>query len=110
MSIIYDKKGKIGYINKKGKIVIKPQYTDASVFQEGQAYVKVKNKYGFINKKGKTVIQPVYDSVSMFCNGLAYAEKNGKAFYIDKTGEKGNCITVIEDGVEIVKHHYVRYY
>ena len=88
MSIIYDKKGKIGYINKKGKIVIKPQYTDASVFQEGLAYVKVKNKYGFINKKGKTVIQPVYDSVSMFCNGLAYAEKNGKAFYIDKTGKK----------------------
>ena len=52
MSIVYDKKGKIGYINNKGKIVIQPKYTDASIFQEGLAYVKVKNKYGFINKKG----------------------------------------------------------
>ena len=88
MSIVYDKKGKIGYINNKGKIVIQPKYTDASIFQEGLAYVKVKNKYGFINKKGKTVVKPVYDRVSMFCNGLAYVEKNGKAFYIDKTGKK----------------------
>ena len=69
-------------------MVIQPKYTDASIFQEGLAYVKVKNKYGFINKKGKTVVKPIYDRVSMFYNGLAYVEKNGRAFYIDKTGKK----------------------
>ncbi len=43
--LVYNQKGKVGYINKKGKVVIPTKYDDGSVFQEGMAYVKIKNKY-----------------------------------------------------------------
>lgn len=54
------KNGKWGYINKKGKAVIKPQYDvkDPFVnFSEGLALVKKDGKWMFIDKKGKVVLK-----------------------------------------------------
>ena len=48
--------GKYGYIDKTGKIVIKPQFEWPSDFSEGFAYIKKNGKYGFINKSGKILI------------------------------------------------------
>ena len=85
--LVYNQKGKVGYINKKGKVVIPTKYDDGSVFQEGMAYVKIKNKYGYINASGKVVVKATYDRADVFQNGLAYVEKNGKAYYINKKGK-----------------------
>ena len=52
-----------GFINKTGKIVIKPQFEEAESFSEGLAPVMIDKKYGYINKTGKTVIEPQYDDV-----------------------------------------------
>ena len=46
-----------GYINKKGKLVIKPKFSDAKKFSNGLAAVKIKNRWGYINKKGKWIIR-----------------------------------------------------
>ena len=43
-----EKDGKIGYINKEGKIVIEPQFDYADGFSEGMARVKKIGKWGFI--------------------------------------------------------------
>ena len=40
--------GKSGFVNKKGKIVIKPRFDSARGFSEGLARVKVNGKIGFI--------------------------------------------------------------
>lgn len=44
-----------GFLNTKGKIIIKPQYTDAEEFHHGIALVEKDNVRYYINKKGEQV-------------------------------------------------------
>lgn len=79
-----------GYINKKGKIIISPQFlwTTTGEFHEGLACVKIDGKWGYIDNKGKVIIQPKYDSAGNFSEGLANIKIQEKWGYIDKTGNK----------------------
>lgn len=53
-------KGKWGYINRSGSIVIQPKFNGVSPFRNGLAYVKVNAaSEGFINQSGQYVWQPV---------------------------------------------------
>jgi len=91
---MYDTKyfygGKYGYITKRGKFKIKPQFEYASRFGEGLAAVKINDKYGYINKKGKIIIQPQFYCAGEFEAGQAPVcmdEKTDKRTLIDKTGK-----------------------
>jgi hypothetical protein len=79
---------KYGFIDKTGKIVIKPQFDDALLgFFEGLAEVQIGGKWGYIDKSGNIVIKPQFDGTSGFQEGLAKVFIGGKeAGYIDKTG------------------------
>jgi hypothetical protein len=100
--------GKYGYINKSGKIIVKPQYDEAAEFSEGLAEVsncsEKPNKngyyiyqYRYINKQGKEVIYPDFHYEtktkgniyidSKFSNGLAKFPISNKWGYIDKSGK-----------------------
>jgi hypothetical protein len=50
------KNGKYGYIDKTGKIVIKPQFDKAYDFSEGLASISLNGKWGFIDNTGKIAI------------------------------------------------------
>jgi len=77
-----------GFINSKGKIVIKPQFFDAQDFSEGFAAVKNENeKWGFIDEKGKLIIDYQFDEVLDFSEGLAPVKVDDKWGYIDKNGK-----------------------
>lgn len=81
-------KGKCGYINRTGKIVIEPQFNGADDFSEGLARVTIEAKFGYINKAGQMVIKPQqFDWAENFSEGLALVEIDGKIGYIDKTGQ-----------------------
>lgn len=70
-------KGKWGYINKTGKVVIKPTFDKADNFSSGLAPVCVDRKWGFIDTKGNWTIQPTYDSIwEGFTNGVAVCGKD----------------------------------
>ena len=69
--------GRWGFINKKGKIVISPEYEQVYDMYNGLAPVQVKGKWGFINKKGKFIVEPQYDKAASFSEGLAAVEKEG---------------------------------
>lgn len=50
------KKGKFGYINKQGEIVIPCKYEYSRNFQEGKAVVMNNNRWGFIDIKGEGLV------------------------------------------------------
>ena len=88
---------KYGYINKSGKVVIKPssKWYQVESFSEGLASYWVgpttfENAYGYINKKGKIVIKPSYGQAFQFSEGLACVQ-DGKTYkygFINKKGKK----------------------
>jgi hypothetical protein len=98
--------GKWGYIDKTGKIIIKPQFNTAENFSEGLAAVRKTNRFlrkinlfffpgstfghkcGFIDKTGKFAFTtPWYDEMDGFSGGLAWIDIRGKYGYIDTTGK-----------------------
>ncbi len=92
-SILYviGKGDKYGYINKQGKVIIEPKYSQAGAFSEGLAFVAKeqngKTKYGFISSDGKEIIPLQYDYATDFHEGLALVQMNGKYGYINKHGK-----------------------
>ena len=80
--------GKAGFIDRKGKIVIKPQYKDAGRFSENLAPVEFENgKWGYIDKTGETVIKPEYDWALIFREGRALIQIDKKWGFIDSAGK-----------------------
>ncbi len=98
--------GKIGYINRKGEIVIQPQFVRTSLdfltyFSEGLAAVCIEpGKCGYIDEAGKYVINPQFQDVNDFSEGLAAVWVEGKLGYIDRTGK-----FVINPQFELSKGH-----
>jgi hypothetical protein len=67
---------KRGFIDRSGKIVIKPKWDGANNFSEGRAVVVFNSpryKEGYIDITGKLVIPAIFDSASDFKDGLALA-------------------------------------
>ncbi len=77
--------GEIGFFDKKGRIVIQPQFGSAFPFQEGlaavctgcrsekmgDAHVVRGGRWGYINHKGAIVIRPQFDYAFSFEKGQA---------------------------------------
>jgi hypothetical protein len=81
-------KGRAGYINTEGKVIIEPRFDDAVEFSDGMASVKLSGKWGFIDRIGNLVIKPQFSSAAFFKNGLAKVFVNDElSGYIDKKGE-----------------------
>jgi len=78
-----------GYIDASGRVVVRPQFTQASPFSQGLAAVQTGGRYGYIDAAGKWVIAPRFDAAGKFADGIAPVRvggANGRYGYIDKTG------------------------
>lgn len=79
------------YIDKEGKIVINPQFSEATVFRNGLALVKSSGenpKWGFIDDKGTLVIPSNYVDATVFSEDLAWVvAENGAPTAINSKGE-----------------------
>lgn len=69
--------GKWGYMDKTGRMAIKPQYDCAWDFSDGLACVQVGLLRGYIDEKNTMVIKPQYVMAKPFCNGKASVYING---------------------------------
>jgi len=87
---------KVGFINRSGNFVIKPQFSDAQDFKEGMAPVRFNVKWGYINKKGQLAVKPKYIDIDAFSEGLARVKSRNKYGFIDKTGKE--VIPIIYEG------------
>lgn len=112
-----------GFMDKTGKVIIKPQFKNANGFNEGLAAVSdAPGNWGYVNKKGEFVIKPTYISASRFNEGIAVVSK-GKSAYdaekltgaIDKTGKliipmEKRSIGDFKNGRALAEQSYVSYY
>lgn len=104
-------KGKWGYCNSAGVLVIPAEFTNTTFFNEGMAGVEIDGKWGFINTKGKIVIQPKYDKIGYFSQGLAVVASNESYGYINLKGEEVIKLQYVyaeafEKGYAIVREKY----
>lgn len=86
----YDKKGdrSYGFVDKKGRVAINPQFKRMSYFCEGKAAVaNSEGEIGFIDKKGKYVINPQFEEAYYFKNGKAAVRMGDDWGFIDKKGK-----------------------
>jgi len=80
------------YIDTDGKIVITPQFTDATVFRNGLALVKILSEvsiWGYIKEDGRFAITPNYKRATVFSEDLAWVvSENGAPTAINEKGEE----------------------
>ncbi|MBI3319660.1 MAG: WG repeat-containing protein [Candidatus Omnitrophica bacterium] len=76
----------VGFIDRTGRIVIRPNFDITDDFSEGLAAVQIRGRWGFINKKGKLVVEPKFKEVDRFSQGLALVKIGRRYGYIDKAG------------------------
>jgi hypothetical protein len=96
LATFVSKNGKVGFIDKTGKVVIKPLFDGASNFEGGYARAGIKGKSGlpedyrtgFIDKKGNIIVKPIYEWASRFSEGLAVVKKGDKYGYVDVNGKE----------------------
>ena len=89
--------GEVGFIDRTGRLVIKPQFWGGAEFSEGLSVAASSNdpqnrKLGYINSSGEMVIAPRFVGACRFSEGLAAVliiddEKSWSRWgFIDKTG------------------------
>lgn len=62
---------KSGFINTKGQLMIKEEYSNSRYFSEGLAQVMVNGKMSYINKTGQIAFPKYFDGALPFINGVA---------------------------------------
>jgi hypothetical protein len=69
------------YVNRKGEIVINPQFDNATVFRNGVALVKPdgQSAWAYINPKGEYVSEKRYLNATSFSEGLAWVVEEDRA-------------------------------
>ena len=78
---------KWGFIDRKGKWIVEPQYDYADAFHEGRALVQAATKWGYLDRTGSPVVSLRFDSAMHFSEGLAAVLVGKKWGFIDPAGK-----------------------
>ena len=79
---------RVGFIDDKGKVIIRPFFRNGGDFSEGLAPVRRNGMYGYIDSSGSFAIPPQFDFATDFVNGLSGVHKDGRSIFIDRTGRQ----------------------
>jgi hypothetical protein len=82
------KDGKVGYVDKDGKVVINLEYTDGLTFNLGIVAVRNKDyKWQYLDSTGKAITAPLFEDAMSFEDSAALVFKDGQYGYINTVGE-----------------------
>jgi len=97
------------YIDQEGKIVINPQFSEATVFRNGLALIKNSGEnpmWGFISEDGKVSIMANFKQATIFSEDLAWVvSENGAPTAIDIKGQvkitmqNAEFVRIFKDGL-----------
>jgi hypothetical protein len=91
-------RGKSGYVDRNGRMVIEPQWDDAEPFADGLAAVgnrhvevdggvsRTISRQGWIDRTGRVVIPLTWDDAGNFVEGRARVKQGDRWGYVDRTG------------------------
>jgi hypothetical protein len=82
-----ESKGRWGYADSMGTMVISPQFSEAKPFSGGKAAVRVHNKWGYIHRDGRLFIVPSFLDAGIFSDGRAAVRTAEGWGYIDDQGK-----------------------
>jgi len=77
---------KSGFIDREGRMVIRPLFDEVGFFSEGLAAARLQRFWGYIDTAGRWVIQPRFDAAGCFGQGLALINEQGHFGYVDAKG------------------------
>ncbi|MDE7071524.1 MAG: WG repeat-containing protein [Clostridia bacterium] len=108
--IKFCRKGKWGYKDWKGNVIVPPSYEEAFGFFEERACVEKDGKLGFIDRENNLIIDFKYDCATSFSEGLASVTMGEKSGYIDLEGNQivdfiYDIATPFSDGKAIVRQN-----
>lgn len=66
----------VGFIDKKGKVVIDYRFDEPAEFSEGKAKITLGGKFGFIDTLGNILINVAYDEAKPFKNSRTFLAQN----------------------------------
>lgn len=85
--VVQNSKGKCGYINDAGELIIDYKYDFIGDFnQYGIAQVKNGNKYGMVNQQGELTVPVKYDEIGFFKDGVATLVSGKKYGLVSEDG------------------------
>jgi hypothetical protein len=84
----FERDWRYGFINKRGRVVIKPRFEAAYSFHGKLAWVCKQGKWGLINRMGCWVLRPRFESAGFyFQEGFSQVYEGGKYGFINKRGK-----------------------
>lgn len=87
LSPVCNDKGKWGYENADGRLIIKHKFNGASQFKDGSAMVLNGKKYGLIDEAGQFLLKAEYDMIGEFnALGLAEVIKGNRHGFVNRKG------------------------
>ena len=80
-------RGRWGFIDSTGAMVIAPRFAEVQYFSEGLAPVREAGNYGFVTKAGQFVLPQAYAYATGFQGGLAVINQDSTPRLIDRSGK-----------------------
>lgn len=90
------------YIDKNGKIVINPQFRQATIFRDGLALIQASgqdSRWGYIDENGKYAINAQFKSATVFSDKIAWVVADNSA--PTAINPKGEVLFVLQAAEEV---------
>ncbi len=81
-------KGKWGFVNTDGQIVVSTQYDECKDFSNGKAEVRIGNKWGYVSATEKLIVSPYYDETKKYNIGSGCVRKGTFWGFVDALGKE----------------------
>lgn len=111
MLAVLNDESKWGFVDKKGEMIIKPQYDFVSDFENGVSVCSKDSKLVVVDKDGnvKAKLKESWDLINTFLkyNAIVVKDSNSRVLIVDKDGESIKCPERVKYISEMNDKYYV---